>query len=189
MFGEHCCTYLSVLTGSTCGWKFQICCSGVMITYGLRWFLHFEADCSRGKYFEHADSGEWCLFLMCGNHVPWRHDVLTQCCRITQGTCPFMHVSKCQTGWSIKSLERKRSITLAFCVQEVLERGAAREQSFFAMHASATRLKQCKASSAWMRIMARLFKCVREQGWAELAGEIGFCFKYTATARRHVHMK
>ena len=45
---------------------------------------------------------------------------------VTQGAFPCMHVSKCWTGWSNRGLERKRSIPLAFCMQELLDWGYAR---------------------------------------------------------------
>jgi hypothetical protein len=43
-----------------------------------------------------------------------------------QNTSPFIHASKCQLEWSSKGLERKRSIPLALCVQELLERSYAK---------------------------------------------------------------
>ena len=60
---------------------------------------------------------------------------------VMQGAFPCMHVSKCWTGWSNRGLERKRSIPLAFCMQELLDWGYTRlavdEDYVYALQASA----------------------------------------------------
>jgi hypothetical protein len=69
-----------------------------------------------------------------------------------QSTSPFVHASKCQSEWSSKGLERKRSIPLA-CMR---------------------RSSLSEAMQSWerMRIMPRLCKRKREQGWVEPDGEM-----------------
>jgi hypothetical protein len=74
--------YLSILTGIICRWMIRNHCRGGVVTYGGRLLLHFDVDCNGGRHFDHANSGEWYSCLVCGNHVPWRHDPLAQCCRI-----------------------------------------------------------------------------------------------------------
>jgi hypothetical protein len=60
--------------------------------------------------------------LVCRNHGSWWRDLSPQCFRIgAQSTSSFVHASKCQSEWSSEGLERKRSIPLALCAQEVME--------------------------------------------------------------------
>jgi hypothetical protein len=58
------------------------CCSGGVVTYDGLLLLHFDVNFSGGRHFDHANSGKPYSCLMCGNHVPWRHDSLAQYYRI-----------------------------------------------------------------------------------------------------------
>jgi hypothetical protein len=53
-----------------------------------------------------------------GGMIRWRNALGLE----VKNTSPFVHASKCQSEWSSKGLERKRSIPLALCTQELLER-------------------------------------------------------------------
>ena len=93
---------------------------------------------------------------------------------VTHGAFPFMHVSKCWTGWSNRGLERMRSIPLAFCMQELLDWGYTRlavdEDYVYALQASARArmggarqqnvfLLMCKATTWRHKYMAVFDSC------------------------------
>jgi hypothetical protein len=51
-------------------------------------------DCSGGRLFDHANSGVLYPCLVCGNHVPRRHDPLAQCCRF--GDAEYVSFHACE---------------------------------------------------------------------------------------------
>jgi hypothetical protein len=70
------------------------CCSGGVVTYDDRLLLHFDVDFNGGRHFDHANLGELYLCLMCGYHIPLRHDPLAQWHRI--GDAEYVSYRACQ---------------------------------------------------------------------------------------------